>query len=71
MNSAFVITVNIAKSVFNIIIIVLAVTIRAVGKDTKYVAIPHLPISTKLELDSNGILLTLVNRNNLAFETCC
>jgi hypothetical protein len=70
MNSAFVITVKIAKNVSKIIIIVLAVTIRAVGRDTKYEAIPHLPISTELEVEFNVILSTLVNDIKPAFKTC-
>jgi hypothetical protein len=75
MNSAFVITVKIAKNVSKIIIIALAVTIRAVGRDTKYEAIPHLPISTELEVEFNVILSTLVNDIKPAFIrlvwTCC
>ena len=62
MNNAFVITVKIAKNTSKIIIMVLAVTIRTVGTDTKYVAIPQSPTSTRLEFESNaGISILVIN----------
>ena len=59
MNRAFVITVKIARNVSKTIMIVFAVTMRAVGKDFKYEAIPHQATSTEFESVSKSVILSM------------